>query len=678
MRKITKAGLITRLQDARMKLGRRIAQGPEDKPAADRPAASFAVHELRRRGRTFVGHPAKWRLAFPPFEDPAPIGVLLHVHFPELLGEILEELRAIELPYDLIVTNSSGAPLELPSLEGTACRNVRVLDVENHGRDIWPMIQVVNAGYLDPYDLVFKIHTKKSAWRAEHVLEGTGEEWKQGFYRDLLGSPENVRDIVQGLRENPHLGVVTQNGSICGPEHWGDDLRITAELLRRLDLHPRPGDLRFPSGSIYWIRGFLLQGLRALELDETHFEPEAGQNDGTTAHGIERLIGILAEEAGFDLAERSGIAAEEQLGTQELAERLADPAPIARAIAFYLPQFHPFEQNDAWWGKGFTEWTNVAKAQPMFRGHNQPLLPSELGFYDLRVDEVRERQTELAKGVDLDAFMYYYYWFGGEKLMDMPIERLHQSDLDQPFCIMWANETWSRRWDGAEHDVLISQRYDEVPTEQFIDDVMHLLKDPRYVRIDGAALLAVYRVAHIPDYERVIERWRERCREEGAGELHILSVDVGAHFAGLKSASESDAVQGLVAFPPHNHRYYPAERRGLAVDLAMHGHIFDYQEMVRDAERRYVADYPEHDFPGAMVNFDNTPRRQFEPDLWIGSNPYTFRRWLRAAANAVADRTPDRRIVIINAWNEWAEGAVLEPSHRYGRSYLRAVRSAIH
>lgn len=680
MRKITKAGLIRRYHDARMRLGRRIAQGPDERrvDGEEQPAASFRVHEKRRRGRTFVGYPAKWRVDFPPFEDPAPIGVLMHVHFTELVGELLGELQAIDLPFDLIVTNSSGERIELAGLDRTACRNVRVLEVENRGRDIWPMVQVANAGYLDPYDLIFKVHTKKSAWRAEHELAGTGEQWKQGFYEQLLGSPENVRDIVQAMRENPQLGVVTQDGSICGPEQWGSDERIAVELLRRLDIQLRRDELRFPSGSIYWIRGFLLQGLRALELDETHFEAEAGQVDGTTAHAIERLIGVLAVEAGFEVAERGGVRADDALEPATLAERLAHPAPIARAIAYYLPQFHPFPENDAWWGTGFTEWTNVAKAKPMFRGHNQPLLPSELGYYDLRLDEVRERQTQLAAGVDLAAFMYYYYWFGGTKLMDLPVERLAASDLDQPFCIMWANETWSRRWDGAENDVLISQRYDEVPTEQFIEDVMHLLKDPRYVRVDGAALLGVYRVAHIPDYERVLENWRARCREEGVGELHIVAVDVGTHFAGLTSSSESEGVQGFIAFPPHNHQYYPAERRGLAVDLEMTGHIFDYHEMVRDAERRYLAGYPANDYPGAMVNFDNTPRRQFEPDLWLGSNPYTFRRWVRAAVNAVADREPDRRIVIINAWNEWAEGAVLEPSHRWGRTYLQAVRSAIH
>lgn len=677
MRKITKAGVLTRVANARQKLGRRIAAAPAE-TKNDHLAASFAKYLERREGRTFVGFPSRWRVDHPAFDAPAPIAVVMHVYFTDLMPELIRELKAIPVPFDLFVTNASGTNVTLEGLEETACRNHRLVDVENRGRDIWPMVQLVNAGWLDDYDLIFKIHTKKSEWRESHELEGTGEEWKQGFYRDLLGSPENVSDIISGILENPHIGTVTSNGSICGPEHWGGDLEITGELLRRLVVPQDPNALRFPSGSIYWIRGFILQGLRALQLDAPDFEDEAGQIDGTTAHAVERLIGILAAEAGFETVERSEITADVALDSNALTQRLANPQPIARAVAYYLPQYHPFTENNAWWGEGFTEWTNVAKARPMFLGHNQPLLPSDLGFYDLRLDEVRERQTELANGVGIGAFMYYYYWFSGTKLMDMPIERLHQSDLDQPFCIMWANENWTRRWDGASKHVLIAQEYEKVPAEQFIEDVMHLLKDRRYVRVDGGALLAVYRIAQMPDYPKVLEHWRKRAREEGVGELHIVAVDVGASFDGLQSSYEAAGVQGFIAFPPHNHKYYPANRHGLEVSLDLHGNIFDYHEMVRDAERRHINDFPDNDYPGAMVNFDNTARRQYEPDLWHGSNPYTFRRWLRSAANAVADRDPDHRIVIINAWNEWAEGAVLEPSHRFGRSYLRAVRSALH
>ncbi|MGO2110664.1 MAG: glycoside hydrolase family 99-like domain-containing protein [Pseudoclavibacter sp.] len=644
----------------------------------DGQGPSFVNYLHRRVGATFVGFPTRWRIDAPPLESPAPIAVVLHVYYADLVDEILHELRAIEVPFDLIVTNASGVELDLSAADSTAAQSVRSLDVENRGRDILPTLQVINAGLLDPYDLVFKIHTKRSEWRESHdSLQGSGDQWKLAFYDELLGSPENVRDIIQSMRENPHVGAVTAAGSVTGPEHWGGNRDTVRELLKRFWLRNRLEDLEFAAGSIYWIRGFVLQGLRALLLESADFEDEAGQIDGTTAHAVERIIGILTEEAGMHTVERGQLRADTPATASELETSLRSPAMRARAIAYYLPQFHPFWQNDDWWGRGFTEWDNVAKAAPLYAGHNQPLRPGELGFYDLRLDVVRERQTELAKGAGLSAFMYYYYWFSGTKLMETPIERLLESDLDQPICIMWANENWTRRWDGDEASILIAQEYDGTPPEQFIDDVMPLLKDDRYVRIDGAALLAVYRIAHIPDYESVLEHWRRRAREEGVGELFIAGVDVGTTFAGLQSDYEDAGVQGFIAFPPHNHHWVGRHGGEMAVTLRSERPLLDYASMASAAEDAYLEGIRANQYPGAMVTFDNTARRQWTPDAWVGSNPYTFRRWLSAAVSAVADREPEHRIVFVNAWNEWAESAVLEPTERWGSTYMHAVRSAV-
>ncbi|MFD2674548.1 glycoside hydrolase family 99-like domain-containing protein [Gulosibacter bifidus] len=633
----------------------------------------------RYEGMHFVGFPAKWRVDFPPFVEPAPIGVHLHVYYDDLVSEIVEQLANIKVPFDVIVTNASNATITEADILPSGAKNVRILPVENHGRDIWPLLQVVNAGMLDPYDLVFKIHTKKSAWREQHeTLSGSGDQWKEGFYRDLLGTPENVETILNAFAANPGIGVVTSEGSIAYADQWGGDEEHVKQILRRIRLPHKHDDLEFPSGSIYWIRGFVLQGLRSLMMDRPDFETEAGQIDGTTAHAIERLIGILALEAGYVIQERQDVeAVAEPLDRDGLVQVLSDPEFRAKAMAFYLPQFHTFPENDAWWGKGFTEWTNVSKAKPVFQGHPQPLLPAELGFYDLRMDEVREEQTKLAKAFGVHAFMYYYYWFSGHKLMEMPINRLVESDIDQPFCIMWANENWTRRWDGDSKNVLIAQEYDKVPAENFIDDVMPLLQDERYLRVDGAAVLAVYRIAQLPNYQQVIEEWRRRAREAGVGELHLMSVDVGANFDGLNASYMEAGIQGALAFPPHNHEYIAIAHDGLGVRERFQGGLFSYQGMCNAAIARLRGDFPETDFPGAMVGFDNTARRQWEPHAWVGANPYTFRRWMRATVEAVALRDPDHRIVIVNAWNEWAESAVLEPTQRWGFCYLQALRAAL-
>ncbi|WP_087007519.1 glycoside hydrolase family 99-like domain-containing protein, partial [Gulosibacter sp. 10] len=637
MRRITKAGIKRRLVRGREIIGDRIA-GRTAPAGATGTGVDLEAWLERGAGAHFVGFPAKWRVDHPPLAEPAPIGVHLHVYYPELVAELCEQLRAIAHPFDLIVTNASGAALDAEALRSSGAKHVRVLEVANHGRDIWPLLQIVNAGLLDPYDIVLKVHTKKSEWREGHdTLAGSGREWKEGFYRDLLGGAENVDAILAELLDNPRAGVITAEHAIVGPEHWGGDEPFVRELMRRLRLRLDRDALEFPSGSIYWIRGFLLQGLRALMVDEADFEPEAGQVDATTAHAIERMIGILAKEAGYSMLERPALAGP-AASAEEIDRRLAEPLLRARAMAFYLPQFHPFPENDAWWGKGFTEWSNVTKAKPVYAGQPQPLLPGELGYYDLRLDEIRARQTELAKRHGVEAFMYYYYWFSGHKLMEMPIERLVESDLDQPFCIMWANENWTRRWDGDTKNVLIAQEYDKVPAEQFIEDVLPLLRDPRYLRVDGAAVLAVYRIAQLPDYPSVIAHWRERAREEGVGELHLMSVDVGANFDGLNRSYLEAGIQGALAFPPHNHEYVPVSHDGLSVVPRFQGGLFGYADMCDSGIRRLREGIPESDFPGAMVAFDNTARRQWEPHAWVGANPYTFRRWLRACVEAVADR----------------------------------------
>jgi len=345
-------------------------------------------------------------------------------------------------------------------------------------------------------------------------------------------------------------------------------------------------------------------------------------------------------------------------------------------LPFYLPQFHPTPENNRWWGEGFTEWANVTAARPVYLGHNQPNLPSELGFYDLRLDEVRQAQMDLASEHGVTGFMYYYYWFAGKRLLNLPIEKLAANSVQKPFCLMWANENWTRRWDGRTSDILMGQDYDTVPATEFIDDVLEFLADPRYLRLQGRPVLAVYRPTQMPDFPSVLKVWRERAREYGVGELCILSVDVAREFDGLQGDARSVGLDGTLGFPPHNLKWEWVPHAGLRVDRRFKGNILSYQAMARDAERRLLH-LAEDAYPGVMVTFDNTARRQWQPDLWYGSNPYTFRRWLAAARSSVVGRDPQDRVVFINAWNEWAEGAVLEPSRRFGRTYLQAVRDVV-
>jgi lipopolysaccharide biosynthesis protein len=243
-----------------------------------------------------------------------------------------------------------------------------------------------------------------------------------------------------------------------------------------------------------------------------------------------------------------------------------------------------------------------------------------------------------------------------------------------PFCLMWANENWTRRWDGRESDILIGQNYDDVPASRFIDDVMPILQDPRYMRIDGRPILAVYRPAQIPDLPAVIDSWREAARRCGLGELFLMMVDVARQFHGIDEDARRVGLDGSLGFPPHNALWEWVADEPTGTQREFSGRILSYGALANDAIRKLEAGLPENYFPGVMVNFDNTARRQSNPDIWYGSNPYTFRRWLAAAASFAERRVADQRIVFVNAWNEWAEGATLEPSAHCGSTYLLAVR----
>lgn len=668
----TWAGAKRRLMRGRITLGQKLLRDQARLETSHRTPSDFRGWSSRRSTSRFVGFPEHWRDAERPPETGRPsLVVVLHVHYPDLVPQIMDRLTAVPEPFDLVVTVTEGVDVDIPSAAAglDRLRSVMVLPVENRGRDILPLVSVVNAGLIDGYDAVLKVHTKRSAWRAAHSeLAGSGEAWRDGLLQSVLPSIEACERILHSIR-NTGAGVVTAGDSIVGPEHWGADHGLVVDLLRRVELDDLVIDLRFAAGSIWWADAFVVRGLRAFRFDREDFPDEDGAVDGTTAHAIERLLGIICVESGLTVS-----------ATDELASTEGDTGRRARIVPFYLPQFHAFSENDRWWGKGFTEWTNVARAVPDYEGHAQPLLPGELGFYDLSRDEVRDAQHTLARRAGVSAFMYYHYWFAGRRLMDMPLARLADSDLPEGFCVMWANEDWTRTWDGRGDSVLIAQDYDAAPAEDFIEHLLPLMRDDRWLRIGGAAVLAVYRPAHLPDHRAAFAHWRRRADEAGVGPLHLLGVDVGAVFEGLGSDDlAGSGLDGLMGFPPHNHEWHWQERGGLGVRPEFEGRILSYRGMADGAVSRLRLPEGYGDVvPTVMAGFDNTARRQLAPDIWYGANPFTFRRWLDEAARSAVRVSSGDPVVFVNAWNEWAEGAVLEPTEKFGATYLDAVASVAH
>jgi len=343
---------------------------------------------------------------------------------------------------------------------------------------------------------------------------------------------------------------------------------------------------------------------------------------------------------------------------------------MPRLIAFYLTQFHPIPENDKWWGMGFTEWTNVTKAKPLFDGHYQPHLPSDFGFYDLRVRETRHDQIRLAKESGIDGFCYHYYWFSGTRLLNQPLDdMLADPDSDMPFCLCWANENWTRRWDAAEHEILIAQRYLPDDDIDFIKSLQPFFSDPRFIRVDGAPFLIVYRPQHLPDARKTATVWRNYCRTAGIGEIHICAALTHGNMDYAQFGFDSG-----VEFPPHN-----LQSRNVARNIAFHEPFSGYTVEYREIAQTYLArQYRDANvFKGVFPAWDNTPRTGNRGVIVLGSSPENYEAWLaRAIQKTMQDFPGQERLVFINAWNEWAEGCHLEPDRKYQRRYLEATLSA--
>jgi lipopolysaccharide biosynthesis protein len=346
-----------------------------------------------------------------------------------------------------------------------------------------------------------------------------------------------------------------------------------------------------------------------------------------------------------------------------------------KAIAIYLPQFHPTLENDEWWGKGFTEWTNVTKAKPLFKGHYQPHLPSDLGFYDLRLEESRIAQAELAKQYGIYGFCYYHYWFKGKRLLNRPIDDMLKSETPNfPFMFFWANETWSRRWLGEEKEVLIKQEYtnkDDVEHAKWLCENVFI--DPRYIRIYDRPAFAIYRPHDLPDYKRTIDIIKQIAIKSGLKEPYIIGSN--SHTQSLEafdSILNFEPQLGLLsdAFVDGSSADKKARNLSLGIKSATLK-VYDYGEVKEImAAREFSYKY----LPSVFVGWDNSPRRGKKGIIIQNQNKEDFKKSLVRAKNIVQDYSTQEQIVFINAWNEWAEGNHLEPCTRYGHQFLEAVK----
>jgi hypothetical protein len=368
----------------------------------------------------------------------------------------------------------------------------------------------------------------------------------------------------------------------------------------------------------------------------------------------------------------------------------------ARLIAFYLPQFHPIPENDKWWGAGFTEWTNVTRAKPLFRKHQQPRLPADLGFYDLRIPEVRAAQADLARECGIEGFCYWHYWFGsGRRILERPFQEvLNTGEPDFPFCLAWANQSWSGIWHGNPKSVLIRQEYPGADDEAaHFAWALSAFRDPRYMRVNGKPIFVVYAPHDLPSTSGFVGHWRRLALEASLPGLYIVAVST-AYDAGIDLYRNPilDPFDAVTPLTPQDFLDGPGRRS--RTDLRRRWRERDFGSKLKRWTEKYrrparfdygrvvelaletLPDTPQF-LPCVLPNWDNTPRSGARGVVFENATPELFARYLTKAVAKVRTRPRETAIVFLKAWNEWAEGNYIEPDALNGHRYLDATRAVM-
>jgi len=349
-----------------------------------------------------------------------------------------------------------------------------------------------------------------------------------------------------------------------------------------------------------------------------------------------------------------------------------------RLLAFYLPQFHPIPENDAWWGKGFTEWTNAAKAKPLFPGHYQPHLPADLGFYDLRVPETREAQAALARDYGITGFCYYHYWFGGRQLLNRPFDEvLASGQPDFPFCLCWANESWTGVWHGAPRRMLIEQTYPgEADHEQHFKALLPAFTDPRYIKVEGKPLFSIYKPDDLPNPRQVIAQWQAMAVAAGLPGLYFVGVTWDFDWDPAAHGFDAAVLQRLApSWPWHSAKGIKKLVSHSIARLLRWPSIYSYAEVANHLLPENLT--ARNRFPCVVPNWDNTPRSGSRGLVLKGSTPALFRHHFQQALALTRHVPAEHRFIFIKSWNEWAEGNHIEPDLKYGKAYLDVIRSEL-
>lgn len=607
------------------------------------------------------------------------VAVHLHLFYEDMTERCVAYLNSIPVSFDLYVSIPAGRDTESCRVGLSAgisrAEKVVVESAPNRGRDIAPFIVQFGAR-LAQYDYIAHFHTKKSPHCAS--LEG----WFDSLMDVLCGDEQSVAQIFRLLDQDGKVVFPAGNQvAAWDAAGWSDNREIAKRFLERYSdfrIEDFPS-VEFPQGTMFWARAACLREFLTLPLRYEDFPEEPIGADATLAHALERLILIFTTaHAGRNYRLESPELSREPQDYYEERYDYSDAIvhDSIKVLAYYLPQFHPTPENDEWHGEGFTEWYKVRSANPLFQGHYQQHVPHpDVGYYHLDSPQQLVRQAEQMRQAGVHGLIFYHYWFSGRLILEKPAQMLLANPhIDMPFSFCWANENWTRRWDGNEREILLGQVYSPDDARAFIRYLLPFFKDPRYIRVEGRPVLFVYRPSSMEHCDEYLRIWREECEREGVARPYVVATltrgATSPHDFNMDAAVERvlhDWTEGAVA----------DIRSDLQPYWPLNGSVLDYTAVADHYMGKELdADYTL--FRSLVPTWDNTARYGSHAFLLNAFTPQKMQEWMESLIRySEANLPEDRRFVVVNAWNEWAEGAHLEPDTRFGYGYLNAIGRAL-
>jgi lipopolysaccharide biosynthesis protein/ubiquinone/menaquinone biosynthesis C-methylase UbiE len=606
------------------------------------------------------------------------IAIHLHLYYEDMLEQCIQHLANIPTEFDLFVSvskdNKTDVSLDRLRSSLPLLRNIIVQKTPNRGRDIAPFIIEFGQSMLK-YDFIAHMHTKKSLHNP-HL-----SDWFTEIMGALFRSPGDIYQILQLLAGDakfvypaPSLRILTDRYG------WGDNFSLARDVAAKFlkQRITQQSFVEFPQGTMFWAKSTALDDFLRLPFRYSDFPVEPIPADGTLAHALERLLFIASNKVpgrNYCIYTPTSVINEPYYEKHvDYSERIVHD--IVKVLAYYLPQFYPIPENDLWHGKGFTEWSNVRRTNPLFYGHYQQRIPhDDIGYYSLVTTDVLRQQSSWMKQAGVYGQVFYHYWFSGKLILEQPTQMLLQdTSIDMPFCFCWANENWTRKWDGNENEILLQQNYSADDAAEFIRYLIPFFKDARYIRIENRPVLFIYRPSSIPDFSIYQMVWQKVCEQNDIPTPYVVAVltrgATSPQTFGMDAGVERvlhDWTNGYVKnIKDTLHRYWD-----------VNGSVLDYNE-VADF---YINQPAKNDFTyfrSIIPSWDNTPRYGSEAYIIHNSTPKKFQQWLEHLVSDSEQRLPaDRRFVLVNAWNEWAESASLDPDKQFGYAYLNSIGRAL-